>query len=403
MITDSIATFRAYPGVKIFYGDNCDEPGAYHIQSTSLLFEKGIRSIEVEVNLSGEMPGLFPSRGDHPFDILAALFFLVTRYEEYISGDRDAYGRFDHRFSVAFRHGFLDRPLINEWLFSMRDRLAKKFPGEKWLSPASFEILPTYDIDEAWSYRHKKSLINLGGMVKDLAKGRIKRVRERWKVRRGDASDPFDAYRWMDALHEKHDLNPHYFFLLAERRGRYDRNIHPSVQALQELIMRHAEKYAVGIHPSWQSIEPGILLKEIATLEKITGKKITASRQHYIRFSLPSTYRHLIGAGIDQEFSMGYGSANGFRASICSPFNWYDLEKEQETSLLVYPFCFMDANSFFEARQRPEEAIREMRSFYERVKKVNGCFISIWHNTFLGTDPLFEGWRDAYAGFWEKV
>ena len=71
------------------------------------------------------------------------------------------------------------------------------------------------------------------------------------------------------------------------------------------------------------------------------------SRQHFIRFTLPDTYRQLINAGIKEEFSMGYGSVNGFRASVALPFYWFDLEKNEATSLLVYLFCFMDANSFF--------------------------------------------------------
>ena len=81
-------------------------------------------------------------------------------------------------------------------------------------------------------------------------------------------------------------------------------------------------------------------------MESIIDRKVVHSRQHYIRFSLPDTYRQLINHGILNEFSMGYGSINGFRASIASPFYWYDLSREEKTPLLVYPFCFMDANAF---------------------------------------------------------
>ena len=208
----------------------------------------------------------------------------------------------------------------------------------------------------------------------------------------------------MDNLHRPHKLKPRYFFHVAGKTGKYDRNILPTETAMQNLIRHHADKYAVGVHPSWQSGDDASLIKkEIETIESITKIKITSSRQHFIRFSLPQTYRQLIEAGIKEDFSMGYGSINGFRASVASPFYWYDLEKEQTTYLLLYPFCYMEANSFYERKQNPEQALQEMRHYCNEIKKVGGTLITIWHNTFLGTDEKFRGWREAYKTFFEEV
>ena len=63
----------------------------------------------------------------------------------------------------------------------------------------------------------------------------------------------------------------------------------------------------------------------------------------------------------------------------------------------------MEANSFFEQRSTPQQALEEMRHYFREVKKVNGMLITIWHNTFLGTEPLFSGWRDVYARFVKEV
>jgi len=100
---------------------------------------------------------------------------------------------------------------------------------------------------------------------------------------------------------------------------------------------------------------------------------------------------------------MGYGTINGFRASVASPFYWFDLLKNEATDLLVYPFCYMDANSFFEQKTKPEKALEEIKYYFNTVKSINGCFITIWHNTFLGTDPLFDGWRGCYSDFIKYV
>jgi hypothetical protein len=90
---------------------------------------------------------------------------------------------------------------------------------------------------------------------------------------------------------------------------------------------------------------------------------------------------------------MGYGSINGFRASVASSFYWFDLEKNEKTSLLLYPFCFMDANSFYEQQLTPREAFEELMHYYNSIKKVQGMMVTIWHNNFLGTDPQYKGWR----------
>ena len=135
----------------------------------------------------------------------------------------------------------------------------------------------------------------------------------------------------------------------------------------------------------------------------MSGKKITASRQHYIRFTLPFTFRRLINAGITDDHSMGYGSINGFRASVASSFYWYDLKKEQQTGLLLHPFCFMEANSFFEQKYLPQRAYEEMMHFYNAVKAVNGTLITIWHNSFLGNYRSFAGWKEIYEEFVSKM
>jgi hypothetical protein len=166
------------------------------------------------------------------------------------------------------------------------------------------------------------------------------------------------------------------------------------------MIKNSAAQYTIGLHPSWHSgNDPSFLIKEKKYLEEITKQSIIHSRQHYIRFTLPETFRRLLAAGITKDYSMGYGTANGFRASIASSFYWYDLEKEETTNLLLHPFCFMDANSFYEQKFSSEQALEELLSYYCEIKKVNGTMITIWHNSFLGTDNLYKGWKEIYYKF----
>jgi hypothetical protein len=406
-ITDRKEEFLSFPGLHINYSPEKIIGDEFWFQPHSLLFEQGIKPQAIDSFEINGQKAFFKTNGDFPFDIFAASFYLLSRYEEYLPHQKDMYGRYAHENSIAYKEGFLNLPLINIWLGDFKKLLQLKFPGFKphlASGETNFELLPTYDIDEAYSYKHKQWWRSAGAAVKDLLKGKWKQFLLRRKVLNNKENDPFDSYEWMDNLHKVYKLKPHYFFLVPERTGKYDRNILPTESALQVLIKRHADKYRIGVHPSWQSgDEPSLMKKEIQTIENIAALKITSSRQHFIRFTLPQTFRHIIAAGINEDFSMGYGSINGFRASVASSFYWYDLKKEETTSLLLHPFCYMEANSFFEQKFTPQQALEEMRHYYTAIKAVNGKMITLWHNTFLGTDVYFKGWREVYYQFIQEV
>jgi len=397
--------FLKYENAKINYSAERISAEEFWIKPHSLLFENKISEQSIQCFNVNDQKAFFKTEGDFPFDIFAASFYLLSRYEEYLPHQKDMYGRYAHENSLAFKEDFLDQPLINIWLKDFKSLLISKFPYSPLTTHHSpFTFLPTYDIDIAWSYTHKGWWRIAGGLAQSLIKGNWKHFKERINVLQEKQKDPFDSYSWLNQLHELYKIKPFYFFLVAEKNGKYDKNISPRQRALRELIKDHLIRYNIGIHPSWRSgDEQSLLKKEIDSLQTITGNKVFSSRQHYIRFSLPETFRRFIDNGIQFDYSMGYGSNNGFRASVASPFYWYDLEKEKQTELMLFPFCYMEANSFYEQKYSAEQALDEMRHYYEEVKSVNGTFIMIWHNHFLGTDKLYEGWREVYEQFIREV
>jgi hypothetical protein len=397
-VTTDKHSFTSGPVARINYSEE-DIEDCLTIRPSGLLSETGIHAVTVRCVKSSGRTALFPTLGDFPFDIFGASFYLLSRYEEYLPHPKDEYGRFAHTHSLAWREGFLDRPLINTWLQEFRDLLSQRFPHLIFRYPV-FKYIPTYDIDTAWSYLYKGWGRNLGGMLKDAAAGKWSRLTERLAVLRGRTKDPFDVYEWLDSVHLYCRMRPYYFFLTAARQQGVDKNTAISAMGFQDLIRYYATGSRVGIHPSWQSGDQQQLLKEeLEWLEYVSGQQITRSRQHYIRFTLPETYRRLLDHGIEQDFSMGYGSINGFRASVASSFYWYDLEKEEATSLRIFPFCYMDANSYYEQRYTTAEAMTELMRYYNQVRKVNGMMITIWHNSILGRDVEFTGWREVYETF----
>lgn len=398
--TNDEAAYRTAPDTcKINYTAQAILEDEIHIEPCPLLFETGIKAQAITCFDYKGNKAFFKTAGTFPFDVFAAIFYLLSRYEEYTPHQKDLYGRYAHENALAYQHDFLKTPIINIWLEDFRKILAEK-DATLTLHDSPFTFHPTYDIDLAWSYRAKGLKRTAGGFLRDAAHGDLKKVSQRLHVLNGKKADPFDAYDWLNHLHQLYALKPLYFFLVAAQRSRLDKNPAPQRKLFQNLICNVAKNYRVGLHPSWQSGDSTTVLQnEKQFLETQTQRPITASRQHYIRFTLPHTFRQLIAAGITDDYSMGYGSINGFRASVATPFYWYDLEQEKETTLLLHPFCFMDANAYYEQRQSPEETGTELLHYYNAVKAVNGTLCTIWHNHFLGTDDSFRGWRDLYEKF----
>ena len=400
-LTSDITIYRESDKPKFNYSKERISENEFFLSPHAILFEQDIKQQLIACFETNDYRAFFKTDGDFPFDIFAASFYLLSRYEEYLPHQKDMYGRYAHENSLAYKENFLKIPLVNVWIKDLKEILKRKFPSpDSYRNPTGNVFFPTYDIDQAYSYKHKQFWRNAGGIAKSLFKLSFGELRERWDVMMGKIKDPFDAYQWMDQLHQRYLLKPYYFFIIAKKAGKYDKNIPPGKKAMQDLIRHHFYKYPVGIHPSWQSGDDSQLMKEERKmLESITGNKVVSSRQHYIRFTLPETFRSLIDSEIEFDFSMGYGSINGFRASVASAFYWFDLEKNEQTKLLLYPFCYMDANSYFEQHFSPQQAYDEMMYYYNTVKAVNGIMISIWHNSFLGTDKKYAGWKEAYEKF----
>lgn len=331
----------------------------------------------------------FQTSGDLPFDIFSATFYLLSRYEEYLPHKKDSYGRYDHQQSLAYRERFLDKPLVDRWRAVFLKQVEERYP-ELSLPQEQFAFLPTYDIDIAyatWGRGILRKLVQVLSAKRMTVNGR----------------DVFDVYDWLDQLHRQHHLAPVYFFLVARFRSRYDKNVSVKSGPLQLLVRRIAKQYLIGLHPSWKSFfVESELQEEHRLLQRISQRSITGSRQHYIQFTLPHTFRVLLKQGITDEYSMGYGSINGFRASTSVAFPWYDLMLETVTDLQLHPFCYMEANSFFEQHLSAEDAAAELQHYYDVVRQVNGTCITVFHNHFLTEQEQWLPWRKMYEAFLQR-
>lgn len=400
--TDDANVYTSSSLPSINYSNTALKDNEIWIQPQGLLDKTNVVVQEIQVFDWKGLKVFFKTEGEIPFDIFSASFYLISRYEEYLPHALDEYGRYAHTNSIAFKENFLQLPLINLWLKEFVKVLKTKFPMLD-IEQKPFHFLPTYDVDIAFAYADKSVVKNVLASAWTLINGERLKAKERINFTFRNKKDPFDVFDWLDNLHKKYQLAPLYFFLLAEKRKGYDKNVSPHSSSLQQLIEKTSAKYSVGIHPSWQSGESEkVLHKEVELLSNLIHKPVIDSRQHYIRMKMPDTYRNLLTENIQHDYSMGYGTINGFRASVSSPFYWYDLLKDEPTNLLIHPFCYMDANAYFEEHLSAQEASDELQYYHDTVKSVDGEFSIILHNHFLAQQKEWVEWRKMYEDFLQK-
>jgi hypothetical protein len=389
---------------KLNYSNQRFSNEAIKISPVGLLFEYGIKDHLIEVNNHAVYNKLFFKNvgAEVPFDILSASFWLITRYEEYLPFKPDNLNRFDVKNSLAFQYDFIHLPLVNLWFSEFKKLLQAKFPSLefKW---HAFRFVSTVDIDNAYKYKHKGLMRTIGGYTKSILKRNISEIRERGTVLFNKKTDPFDSYDFLLELKEKYHLTVLFFFLLGDY-GVNDKNHPANNRDFQKLIKHLADYSEVGIHPSYKSNNNLNQLKtETNRLSNITHREVKKSRQHFSILKFPESYQALLQTGIAHDYSMGYGNYNGFRASFCMPYNWYDLDSELETSLLIHPFCVIETTLRYNNKANPGNAVSFAKPFIDEVKKYHGELVSIFHNDTLGDEPGWKGWQRVYEDFLNEV
>ncbi len=395
-ITEREDEFKAFDAAKLNYSNTSFEDEIF-IESIGLLNEKGINQQDINVSPQNNIPAFFQSQSDSSmgFDVFSASFYLVSRYEEYLPSVKDIHQRFQAENSLAYKHDFLQKPLINIWANSLMQKIKKKHPDLEVISP-TYNYISTIDIDNAFYYLEKGFVRSLAGFFASLFNFDFNGIQQRFAVLSGKKKDPYDTYDTQLKLQKEYNLKVIYFILLADY-GLNDKNISFTKRKFQLLIKRLADYASIGIHPSYGSnTNFAKLPKEIKRLEGITKREVTKSRQHFLKLTIPETYNQLVDLGIRDDYTMGFASAIGFRASICSAYTFYNLDTETILPIKIHPFAVMDATLFYYLKLSPAKSIAQISALIEEVKNVNGTFISLWHNDTFSNYKQWEGWESVY-------
>jgi hypothetical protein len=343
------------------------------------------------------LPYFFSSNNsDWHFDIFSAAFYLLSRYEEYLPNQADTHGRFAAENSLAYRAGFLQQPLIDEWAFAFASELKKVFPTLVFREN-HFQVACTIDIDQAFRTKGKSNARFIKSILGSLLKADFKDLKNKIAVRRLQIEDPFDQYERLEKIHRKINWKAIYFILFAEKNTAQDINLAITQADFLQRIKRLSHTADIGIHPSYQSDNnPEIMQSERFNLSQVIQKNINSSRQHYLKMQIPNTYYDLIKIGILHDYTMGYASQIGFRASTCRPFPFFDLQANEITFLTLHPFCLMDTTFHAYLKYTPEQTLAAAKQLLQSVQAVNGVFCTLWHNESMSGYQEWKGWENIY-------
>lgn len=393
-LTTDRSAFLAYSGPKLAYAKQSLGVGLW-MKSHDLLFDGGIEDYPIGVVEWSGIPCFFQTAEHEPIacDLLAASFYLLTRYEEYLPHVSDEHGRFPAAQSLGARHGFLMLPVVDLWAQRLLGLLTEQF-GDLKAQKNVYHYCSMLNVSASHEFLYRGFLRQISGVLMDILGFKLRRLGYRALVGMGMKRDPYDLYEEVLKAHKKLGQVPKVFFQLAQY-GPFDKNVSPYNRHFQHLIKSVGDYAQIALAASYASFDdPELLLEEKKVLSDIVHRPIDSCKTRYNRLNIPLTYRDMVDAGFTQDYSMGYTHDLGFRAGTCTPFYFYDLYLEMQQPIMVYPFAVQDYALLKE--KSVADALRKMQAMYDQVHQLGGWMGVIFSMELLGSPQKYD-WKKLYV------
>lgn len=332
------------------------------------------------------------------YDILGLTYWMLSRREEVEHGLGDRYSRFPVELSHAYQHGYLHRPIVDEWLFILRQVLQRQWPTLV-LRPLHYSMRVSHDIDESSRYAFK-SLRGLTRVVAiDVLRHRnwlapLRALYVRFKARRElIAGDPANTFDWLMSLSERYGLTSAFYFICGRTHPTMDADYEPEAPAIRHLMRKiHSRGHEIGLHPSFDTFtRPEVIAAEAERLRQICAEEgihqqAWGGRMHYLRWSHPLTMRAWDQAGMTYDSTLGYADLPGFRCGTCYEYPAFDPVARESLNLRIRPLVAMEVtvmSSKYMGLGCGPQAVAEFGNLINACRAVGGCFTLLWHNSNL--------------------
>lgn len=221
----------------------------------------------------------------------------------------------------------------------------------------------------------------------------LKDIKQSKAVKRGLQKDPYDQFNYLMTLAENAE-NRFEFNMIGGGRTRYEGYYDIDDEHIKSLMQEMSNRiHRIGAHPSYASFKDASMMKdEIKAISKSSGLVISSSRQHYLRFEVPDTWRCLSEAGIKTDSTLGYAAEPGFRCGTSKPFPVFDIHERKELPLIERPLLIMDV-SFKMYKNIQSKKVWHFLKNNRTGQKHNGELVILWHNSSLSEIDGWKGWN----------
>jgi len=312
-------------------------------------------------------------------DIISSTFFMLTRWEESVNLERDEHNRFLASDSIAFKFGFLHRPIVNEYvelLWSLLCTLG--YNGSR--LRRSYSVVPTHDVDypSLWNSNLDKlraigfsifknpSLLDLTTKIRSLTN----------KV------DIYDTYGILMDYADQANCKAHFNFM-SNATSEYDSIYNLDDVYIQNIVSTILSRgHVIGFHPSYNSYNDSELFNsELLAINSHLNVEVISGRQHYLRCDIPLTLDIWNDNNLVWDSTLGYANEFGFRCGVCYPFPVFNFQKRVPLNIIERPLIVMDVTLAIYKGLSGSAAIRAVDEIKDTIKKYNGEFVFLWHNS----------------------
>lgn len=330
------------------------------------------------------------------YDLFGFVYWMLARCEELSHAQLDEHERFPASQSHSAKHGYLDRPLVDEWLALLGEVISRQWPSLK-LKAHVFSIKVSHDVDEPsrYAFRSFKGLVRAAGG--DLLKrGDVLGALRVPMIKLGSRNristkDPSNTFEWLMTESERHGLVSAFYFICGRtdpaKDGDYEIE-HPSIRALLRSI--HERGHEIGLHPSYNTFlaDYGVSL-EAQRLKRVCREEgidlgPLGGRMHYLRWRHPVTLAAWEKAGMAYDSTLGYAELPGFRCGTCHEYPAFDPITQKMLRLRIRPLIVMDVtliSSSYMGLEPGEGARVLVEKIKSACRAVGGTFTLLWHNS----------------------
>jgi len=322
---------------------------------------------------------LFRERGNGLFecteDLLGSALRTLTRFEEIDSLARDSHGRFPASASIALRHGFLNRPIVDEYGLALQQVLRISLPG--W-NPEQhpLRLKLSHDVDQVGMPFSLRS--TLGHVLKRRAPGAC--VRDILSLVANVEPTYLNLLRTLCQLSLDNGIHSAVYWKTSFPSPfdtGYDLT-HPKIASVIEWAIERGVE--MGIHPGYNSFHsPVRLAEEVERCRKAVHSSHVGGRQHYLRWT-PETWADWEVCDLAYDSTVGFADCVGFRAGTCVPYFPWLYKQNRMASVLEIPLIAMDATLVHYMRLSRERSVDVVRDLIARCSTVGGVFTLLWHN-----------------------